>query len=330
MLLWRNSMKNQKESNSDRRIFDDTFKTLCKKSKSLLIPLLNEVFSKEYSLETKFELLADEQYYVPDKDTAKGKSKITDSCIKIFDDIYHFECQCRNDGTMIIRMVEYDFLIALDEAMRNGNQSEMVFPKSAVLYLRSGKENHSVLKMRMKMPTGDKIDYIVPIIKMRDYSAERILEKQLFFLLPFYILNYEREILENKDNEKLCSKLREDYIKLCTGLSAAYQKGMIDDFEIHNIIELTGKLVRYVSKNNEAVKSEVTQIMGGRILELESDKIFLSGKDEGIKLGKNEGKNEGKITVFKNMIKRGMDVAEAQSLAELSDEQVAEIMKQFP
>lgn len=128
--------------------------------------------------------------------------------------------------------------------------------------------------------------------------------------------------------------MREDYIKLCTGLSAAYQKGMIDDFEIHNIIELTGKLVRYVSKNNEAVKSEVTQIMGGRILELESDKIFLSGKDEGIKLGKNEGryegKYEGKITVFKNMIKRGMDVAEAQSLAELSDEQVVEIMKQFP
>ena len=39
---------------------------------------------------------------------------ITDSCLRIGDMLYHIECQSLDDETMAVRMVEYDFAIALE------------------------------------------------------------------------------------------------------------------------------------------------------------------------------------------------------------------------
>lgn len=46
----------------------------------------------------------------------------------------------------------------------------------------------------------------------------------------------------------------------------------------------------------------------------------------GIEKGKTEGRVEGKIQVFINMVNRGFSVADAQSIAELSDEQVQQVL----
>ncbi len=46
---------------------------------------------------------------------------------------YHIECQSTHDSSMVVRMIEYDFAIALEEAIRNGTPYEMNFPESCVL-----------------------------------------------------------------------------------------------------------------------------------------------------------------------------------------------------
>lgn len=108
-----------------------------------------------------------------------------------------------------------------------------------------------------------------------------------------------------KNNEK-------DYTKMWEGLRKAYKKGIIDDLEIHNIIELTNQLIEYVSRDNETVKKEVFQIMGGRIIELESDRIFIRGDDEGrqegLKLGEARYK---KLTKMLMESKRYSDLEKA-------------------
>ena len=38
--------------------------------------------------------------------------------------------------------------------------------------------------------------YSVPVVKMQSFSLEQIFEKKLFFLLPFYIFNREKELPE--------------------------------------------------------------------------------------------------------------------------------------
>lgn len=43
---------------------------------------------------------------------------VADSCNKIADVVYRVECQSKKDGSMILRMVEYDFMIALSDSIR--------------------------------------------------------------------------------------------------------------------------------------------------------------------------------------------------------------------
>ena len=42
----------------------------------------------------------------------KKDERITDSAIRIRGSLYHLECQSNPDGSMVLRMVEYDFHIA--------------------------------------------------------------------------------------------------------------------------------------------------------------------------------------------------------------------------
>lgn len=62
--------------------------------------------------------------------------------MKIKDKIYHIECQSSKDGTMIIRMIEYDFMIALYNIDKEKEIYEMQFPHSAVVNLRGISEKN--------------------------------------------------------------------------------------------------------------------------------------------------------------------------------------------
>ena len=59
---------------------------------------------------------------------------------------------------------------------------------------------------------------------------------------------------------------------------------------------------------------------------------YISGQSEGRKAGRKEGMQEARITIFKNMIKRGFPAEEATALAELTEDTAQKIlaeMKQF-
>ena len=114
---------------TNNTIFDDVFRTMVQKMPRLLIPLINEVFQTDYSEKEEFKQLRNEH------EEEFGKV-ITDSIILIRNKTYHIECQSVDDTTMAIRMVEYDFAIALEQATKTGRMYEMDFPESCVLYLR--------------------------------------------------------------------------------------------------------------------------------------------------------------------------------------------------
>lgn len=93
------------------KIFDDIFRTLCEKNSKLLIPLINEVFHKDYKMTEKIELWSGE-HHVLSGDVDGLDERVTDSAIYIGHKLYHIECQSNPDGSMVLRMVEYDFHIA--------------------------------------------------------------------------------------------------------------------------------------------------------------------------------------------------------------------------
>lgn len=120
-------------------IFDDVFRTMIEKMPYLAVPLINEMFQTSYPENVPIVQLRNEHHQ-------ENGEIITDSCLKIGSKMYHIECQSVDDTTMAIRMIEYDFSIAIENAQKQGRKYRVEFPKSCVLYLRSGNNTPDFLK----------------------------------------------------------------------------------------------------------------------------------------------------------------------------------------
>ena len=88
---------------------------------------------------------------------------------------------------MIIRMVQYDFSIAMDHAENRDGKYYMEFPRSCVLYLR-GKGGPDFLEMVMVMPDGRKMEYQVPVVHVQAYTKDEIFHTYIIHSLFTLIL----------------------------------------------------------------------------------------------------------------------------------------------
>ena len=288
--------------------FDDVFKTLLEKCTDLIIPVLNEVFGTDYKMNEPISLEATEHHFTDEK--GERRKRITDSCIKIRNHRYHVECESIPNTHIAIRMVEYDFHIALSdmEAFAAGAKIKdrgavleddadradyiLRFPKSAVLYLRHNSSTKEMLCVRMLLPDGTKADYRIPTVKVQEYTKKEILNKRLLFFIPFYILRYEKELSQINESEERLHELAQDYngiyeylqeLESCRELSGSY---------LCNLIQLTQQLVEVVAKKAGNVKREVNT-MGGKVLELESERLIKIGIERGIQQGMERGIEQG-------------------------------------
>ncbi len=154
---------------SNNTIFDDVFRTMLQKMPQMAISLINEVFGKDYPENIKLKQGRNEFY------TKDGKV-ITDSHFQTEEKIYHLECQSTKDATMMFRMIEYDFSVALESVGRENETSRIYFPHSCVLYLRDT-QGPEEMKLELLMPDGQRVEYKVPVIYQQRYTKE-IIEKK--------------------------------------------------------------------------------------------------------------------------------------------------------
>ena len=251
-------------------IFDDVFRTMIEKMPYLAVPLINEVFHTSYPEDVKITQLRNEHQQ-------EDGEIITDSCLLIGKKMYHIECQSTDDTTMVIRMIEYDFAIGIEHAEKQGRRYRIEFPKSCVLFLRSSGNTPDHLEADVVFSDGNTYIYSIPTIKMADYTKDSIFEKKLLMLLPFYIMRYEKEIHRiNQDPEKLQSLLDEyEDIRVMlekelteTGKSELYT----------DLTKLIVKIADYIFREEDEVRKGLGDIMGGKVLELESERLKAEGK----------------------------------------------------
>ncbi len=268
------------------KIYDSIFKTMVTKNTNLLIPLINEVFGTEYSLEAKVTLLGDAHVteWVNEENGGKleKKERITDSYIRISGNNYHMECQSNPDGTIVLRMIEYDFHIALDDALRSG-QNIMKFPRSAVLYLRHTEKTPDSITLTVRFPAGDQVKYAVPIIKVKEFSKEDIIRKKLYFLVPYYIMRVEERPLE---------QVLTEMAELIESMNQAYSEGLLTQYDMESVYNHLNGLVNTVY-NTESVRKGVDGMFDGEILYTKADEIRDEGRAEGKVEGRVEGRAEG-------------------------------------
>lgn len=246
-------------------IFDDVFRTMLEKMPYLAVPLINEVFHTSYPQDVKITQLRNEYM---EKD---GKI-ITDSCLEIEGKLYHIECQSLDDMTMAVRMIEYDFQIALEHTRREGRRYQLEFPRSCVLYLQSNRNTPDFLETEVVFPDGKTHLYRVPTIKLENYTRDSIFEKNLLMLLPFYVMRYEKSAHDMAESPEMFQELLNEYEDIRNRLEVkltAEEKAYVYSDLITLIIQISD----YIFRNEEKVRKGVGKTMGGQVLELASERI---------------------------------------------------------
>ena len=268
-------------SNEKVKIFDSVFKTMCEKTPKLLIPVINEIFKTDYN-EKELVTLSNNEHI-----KLNLKPIDTDSCIRIRDKYYHIECQSNPDGEMIIRMLEYDFFIALEKNRQLKDKDVIEFPQSAVLYLRNTSRTPNHLNVTVRFADGFEYPYKVPVVKVKEYSLQKILEKKLMFFAPYYIMRYENSSREMPLKPEEKRQIHEDYHKILETVRT------LSSYEQEALLELIGAVLDSYKSLDKDVKEDVMN-MGVAILEFEHDKIYEEGKEEGRERGRKEGREEGR------------------------------------
>lgn len=292
-------------------IFDDVFRTMLEKMPQLAVPLINEVFGTSYPEDVKIIQKRNEHQ------TQNGRI-ITDSHLLIANRIYHIECQSTDDSTMVIRMIEYDFAISLEHVQKENGRYRMYFPQSCVLYLR-GTKKRDTISVEIVMPDGNTVEYTVPVVQVQRFTCDDMLQKHLLFLLPYHVIKYEQEKELDTDSEKW-KELLDEYAKIEKYLEKNFlEKG--NEKAYRDMVELIIRIADYVFRDKEKVKKGFGDVMGGKVLELESDKLIQRGIEQGLEKGIQQGiAMERKNT---ELVRRKAEEAEEeiQRLKKLLEEQ---------
>ena len=251
-------------------IFDDVFRTMIEKMPYLAVPLINEVFHTSYPEDVKITQLRNEHQQ-------KDGEIITDSCLLIGKKMYHIECQSTDDTTMAIRMIEYDFAIAVENAEKQGRRYRIEFPRSCVLFLRSSGNTPDYLEADVIFPDGKTHVYSIPAIKMADYTKDHIFEKNLLMLLPFYIMRYEKKKHDMRKNPELLQVLLNEYDEIRINLEKELtETGKAELYT--NLTKLIVKIADHIFKKEEDIRKGKGDVMGGKVLELESERLKAEGE----------------------------------------------------
>ena len=273
-------------------IFDDVFRTMLEKMPQLAVPLINEVFGTSYPEDVKIIQKRNEHQ------TQNGRI-ITDSHLLIANRIYHIECQSTDDSTMVIRMIEYDFAISLEQVQKENGRYRMYFPQSCVLYLR-GIKKRDAISVEIVMPNGGTVEYTVPVVQVQEFTCDDMLRKRLLFLLPYHVIKYEQEKDLDTDSEKW-----KEFLDECKKIESYLEENFLEkgnEKSYRDMIELIIRIADHVFRDNEKVRKGFGDVMGGKVLELESDKLIQRGIEQGIAM---ERKNT-------ELVRRKAEEAEAE------------------
>jgi hypothetical protein len=260
--------------------YDNVFKTMKSKHKRLFISVINDIFGKNYPMDISVEALPSEGY-LTENETADGseeiEEQISDFVLKIGDEVYLLECQSYDDGSMAIRIAEYAFIVARQSATWDIGQAVIPMPHFSVIYVKRTARTPKKTTVTFTFPDGQSVVYQADNVILEEFTKEYIVAKRLFPYIPFYIARYEKEIAEEKGSiENAIADLeyfRDEMIQL-------YEEHELTDYELLDLIGLVNTIITHITDGNQNERRLVS-IMGGVVLETESERLLRIGKAEG-------------------------------------------------
>ena len=293
--------------------YDDVFRTLLNDCKQLIFPVLNEIFGENYSGNEDIKFSQNEIYLT--QQDGEQEKRITDSCFIIRDDKkvmrYHLECESNPDRSIIVRIFEYDAQIALNDREQEGYRLKVNFPHTAVIALRASGKMPESMSVEINTPGGS-VEYDVPVLKTQVYSLDEIFDKNLLFLLPFYIFSYEKQFKKYDADESQMAEMVESLKLIVKRLGDLIQDGKLDQYTAQTLIFCFNKVAKSLAVDHANVLKGVDDVMGGKILEYEAKGILREGEARGRKEGAMETLfglvKDGLLTIAVAAQRAGMDL----------------------
>ena len=270
--------------------YDNVFKTLKMKHKRLFISVINDIFGRHYPIDVKIEVLPSEGY-LTENETPDGSKEIekqvSDFLIKIEGEVYLLECQSYDDGSMAIRMAEYAFIVARQSAAWDIGHATIPMPQFSVIYIKRTDKTPKTTTITYTFPDGQTVDYKSDNVILEELTKEYIVEKRLFPYIPFYIARYEKEI----SSEGEVDQAADDLMYFREAMLRLHQENELSDGEAIDIMGLVNTIITHITNGNKN-EERLVSIMGGTIIETESDKIKIKLI---IELGQEDGLDDAAI-----------------------------------
>ena len=282
--------------------YDNVFKTMKSKHKRLFISVINDIFGKEYPLDTKVEVLPSEGY-LTESETADGskeiEEQISDFLIKIGSEVYLLECQSYDDGSMAIRIAEYVFIVARQFATWDIGHATIPMPRFSVIYVKRTERTPKTTKITFTFPDGQKVNYESTNVILEEFTKEYIVEKKLFPYIPFYIARYEKDMISDGSIENAVRDLeyfRDELVRL-------YEANELTENELIDLKGFINTIITHITNGNKN-EERLVSVMGGTVIETESERLRREGISQGeakmlIKMGKKDGLDDE--TILKRM-----------------------------
>ncbi len=178
-------------------------------------------------------------------------------------------------------------------------------------------------------PDGQEVTYASANVILEEMTKEYMVEKRLFPYIPYYITRYEKELISGKGIERAVCDLeyfRDEMVRL-------HGEKELSDEEMLDLKGFMNTIITHITDGNQQ-EERLVKIMGGTVIETESEKLVRQGIRQGICQGIRQGMNEGEAKMLIEMGQEyGMDdgaiLKRMQEKIGLSLEEAVSYLRQY-
>ena len=251
------------------KLWDEIFKAIVGAMPEQIFPVIKEVYDKTYPKGTSVIPLSTEHSTYQKNKGKKLSSTFMDLNLLIDGtDIYHFECQMKNDKRMSIRMFSYDVSTAIThgtEIDEEAGEITLRFPSSVVVYPKKNKAIPDTLRLKLIFSDHTEHIYEIPTIKIQSYSIQEIREKHLDFFIPFIILRLEPKLRKGIKKSLTVNELTAFVQEAILVLNEELKDHYITEQEQEDYIALFLKAADHVLRDHDELRKEVHNMLETKI-----------------------------------------------------------------
>lgn len=207
------------------------------------------------------------------------------------------EVQTGRDGEVFVRISRYILGAAASrtysEKIDGKDRVCVDLPDMALVYLRPPKNMAAEAELCIR-GSGQELIHPIQVLRMDHMTLETMLDRNLLFLVPFYLFRYADKLSEIQDDPQQLEELMAEYQVIATTLAKRVENGTLSKPDRSMLGLLTGEVSDQLAARQDKIREGVTRIMTGELILWRPRDIFRKGRAEGLEEGRAEGHKEGR------------------------------------